>query len=542
MSSSFSIILPKKENGLEEIKTNQSVLIIGANGAGKSRLGTWMDLKSPQKNMVHRISAQRALAMPDHTTPTALKQAQNNLLYGSADLGNMEPLWFKEHNRWVNKPAISLLNDYDKLMVYLFSDKVEVNSKYIDLVKLSDERIEPLTTKLDKVKCIWEKTLPHRELVLGGLTIQTRVRGNNDSVYNSSEMSDGERVIFYLIGQCLAAPENGIIIIDEPEIHLHKSVQVPLWKDIEKLRPDCLFVYMTHDTDFAAALHEAKKIWLKGYDGSCWDWEDVPDVDGLPESLLIEILGSRKPIVFVEGENGSYDVSLYRAVLNNYLVIPSGSCSQVIQNVKALRTSEQLHYMEVFGIIDRDRRVDGEIQSLLEYGIYTLSVAEVENLFCVPEVITLVSKRLVRNPDEDLQSVKDFVFRAISSELDTQISLRVAGEIKFMLNCFDEKAKGIDGLSNALNLLTSKINVKELYNESTSLFKNAVEKRDYLLALKIYNRKSLSSQVSKHLGLANGQLAELVVRMVHNESGESMRKALRPYFGEFSSKIVIQNA
>ncbi|HGN9112681.1 DUF4435 domain-containing protein [Enterobacter hormaechei] len=542
MSNSFSIILPRKENDLEEIETNQSVLIIGANGSGKSRLGTWMDLKSPQKNMVHRISAQRALAMPDHTTPTSLKQAQNNLLYGSADLGNSEPLWYKEHRRWVNKPAISSLNDYDKLMVYLFSDKVEVNSKYIELVKLSDERIEPLTTKLDKVKYVWEKTLPHRELVLGGLTIQTRVRGNNDFVYNPSEMSDGERVIFYLIGQCLAAPENGIIIIDEPEIHLHKSVQVPLWKDIEKLRPDCLFVYMTHDTDFAAALHEAKKIWLKGYDGSCWDWEDVPDVEGLPESLLIEILGSRKPIVFVEGENGSYDVSLYRAVLNNYLVIPSGSCSQVIQNVKALRTSEELHYMEVFGIIDRDRRVEGEIQSLLEYGIYTLSVAEVENLFCVPEVITLVSERLVRNPDEDLQSVKDFVFRAISSELETQISLRVAGEIKFMLNCFDEKAKGIDGLSNALDLLTSKINVKELYNESLSLFKNAVEKRDYLLALKLYNRKSLSSQVSKHLGLANGQLAELVVRMVHNESGESMRKALRPYFGEFSSKIVLQNA
>ncbi|WP_368909356.1 DUF4435 domain-containing protein [Proteus penneri] len=541
MSNSFSILLPKKDNSLEEIETNQSVLIIGANGSGKSRLGTWMDLKSPQKNMVHRISAQRALTMPDHTTPTSLKQAQNNLLYGSTDLENLETLWYKEHRRWTRKPATSSLDDYDKLMVYLFSDKVEVNSKYIELVKLSDERVEPLTTKLDKVKYIWEKTLPHRELVLGGLTIQTRVKGNNDIVYNPSEMSDGERVIFYLIGQCLAAPENGIIIIDEPEIHLHKSVQVPLWKDIEKLRPDCLFVYMTHDTDFAAALHEAKKIWLKGYDGSCWDWEYVPDVEGLPESLLIEILGSRKPIFFVEGENGSYDVSLYRAVLNSYLVIPSGSCSQVIQNVKALRTSEELHYMEVSGIIDRDRRVEGEIQSLLEYGIYTLSVAEVENLFCVPEVITLVSEQLVRNPDQDLQSVKDFVFRAISSELDTQISLRVASEIKFMLNCFDEKAKGIDGLSNALNLLTSNINVKELYNESLSLFKNAVEKCDYLLALKLYNRKSLSSQVSKHLGLANGQLAELVVRMVHNESGESMRKALRPYFGEFSSKIVIQN-
>lgn len=539
MSDSFSIVLPKKDSNLVEVEAYQSVLFIGANGSGKSRLGTWMELQSPQKDIVHRISAQRALAMPDHTTPTTIEKAQNNLLYGSADLGTTEPIWYKTHMRWANKPAISSLNDYDKLMVYLYSDKVELNSKYIESVRLSDKRIEPLITKLDKIKNIWEKTLPHRELIIGGLTIQTRVRGADNVVYNSSEMSDGERVIFYLIGQCLAAPENGIIIIDEPEIHLHKSVQIPLWKNIEKLRPDCKFVYMTHDIDFAAALHEAKKIWLKSYDGSCWDWEDVPDVEGLPESLLIEILGSRKPIVFVEGENGSYDVSLYRAVLNSFLVIPSGSCSQVIQSVKALRTSEKLHHMEVFGIIDRDRRVDAEIQSLLSYGIYNLSVAEVENLFCVPEVINLVSEKLVRNPAQDLQSVKDYVLRAISSELENQISLRVVGEVKFKLNCFDEKAKGINGIRAALKLLAEEINVEQLYNESLSLFKKVVDERDYLLALKLYNRKSLSSQVSRHLGLANGQLAELVIRMVNNDSNESMRRALKPYFGDFSSKIII---
>lgn len=150
-------------------------------------------------------------------------------------------------------------------------------------------------------------------------------------------MSDGERVIFYLIGQCLAAPEDGIIIIDEPELHLHKSVQTPLWREIEALRPDCLFVYMTHDVDFASSLHESKKIWLKSFDGSNWIWEVINEIEGLPESLLMEVLGSRKPVVFVEGENGSYDTSLYKAVLSDYLVVPSGSCSQVIQLVKALR-------------------------------------------------------------------------------------------------------------------------------------------------------------------------------------------------------------
>ena len=108
-------------------------------------------------------------------------------------------------------------------------------------------------TKLDLVKRVWEEILPHRELVIGGLRVQTHVRDHAEKMYNSSEMSDGERVIFYLIGQCLAAQKNAIIVIDEPELHLHKSVQTALWTKLEKLRSDCLFIYLTHDVDFAAS-------------------------------------------------------------------------------------------------------------------------------------------------------------------------------------------------------------------------------------------------------------------------------------------------
>ena len=39
-------------------------------------------------------------------------------------------------------------------------------------------------------------------------------------------MSDGERAIFYFIGEVLCAKENSLIIIDEPENHLHKSILV----------------------------------------------------------------------------------------------------------------------------------------------------------------------------------------------------------------------------------------------------------------------------------------------------------------------------
>ena len=359
--------LPTTNSGNQTIEAIQSILFVGANGSGKTRLGTWIEIDSPQKQLVHRISAQKSLSLPDSTTFQSIERAEKDLLFGG-------PEWSYQHkqSKWQQKPATTFLNDYQKLMVYLFSEEAEENAKFKRACRQDEARIYPPTTKIDRVKELWESILPHRELIIGGARIQTRVRGQDDKIYNSSEMSDGERVIFYLIGQCLAAPENGIVVIDEPELHLHKSVQVPLWDAIEKLRDDCLFVYLTHDVDFAAAKEAAKRVWLKSFDGQNWDWELIDEDESLPDDLLIEVLGSRKPVVFVEGENGSFDVSLYRELLSDFLVIPRGSCSQVIQSVKALNDNPQIHHLAVYGLIDRDRRVQAEIAKLEQDSIYVL--------------------------------------------------------------------------------------------------------------------------------------------------------------------------
>jgi len=398
-------------------------------------------------------------------------------------------------------------------------------------------RVSPPITKLDRVKAVWEAILPHRKLIIGGLRIQTSVSGDASKIYNSSEMSDGERVIFYLIGQCLAAPKNGIIVLDEPELHLHKSIQTPLWTEIERLRPDCLFIYLTHDVDFAAAKECSKKIWLKEFDGIAWDWEPFNSDDNMPEDLLLEILGSRKPVVFVEGVNGSYDSALYTAVLRDFLVIPVGSCSQVIQSVKALKKNSQLHHLDVFGIIDRDRRVPAEIQGLEKDSVFVLSVAEVENLFCTKEIIEIVSTRLARDVDSDFLAVSDTIFSRLQGELETQASLRAASEIKFKLNMFDENAKGATALSSALQSLVVEIDVMAIYSHSLEEFNSVLSSKDFEGLLSLYNRKSLSAQAGSALGLANGSLPEFVVRLAKGDCRDAITKSLRKYFGNFAPHI-----
>lgn len=387
---------------------------------------------------------------------------------------------------------------------------------------------------MDLVKELWERILPHRELIVGGLRIQTRVKGTTDKIYSSSEMSDGERVIFYLIGQCLAAPHNGIVVIDEPELHLHKSVQTSLWAEIERLRPDCLFVYLTHDVDFAAAKEGSKRIWLKSFDGHVWDWEELQEDRNLPSDLLLEVLGSRKSVVFVEGDDGSHDVALYRALLPSFLVIPRGSCTQVIMSVKALKANSQLHHLQVYGIIDRDRRVAVEIQKLEQDSIFVLGVAEVENLFCVKEVLQIVSTRLARDAVADFQSVSDAIFNRLQGELETQVSLRVASEIKFQLNKFDEKAKGLTALTSALQSLAGGISVVVIHAQALAEFNAVLSSKDFEGLLSLYNRKSLPSQAGGALGLTNGELPELVVRLAKGECRDEISNALKKYFGNFA--------
>ncbi len=516
------------DGSMESIETNQSVLLIGANGSGKTRLGSWIEIDSPQKELVHRISAQKSLALPDSTTPQSIEQAEKDLLFGN-------PGWSFQHkaHKWGQKPATKFLDDFQKLMVYLFSDETEENAKFKRACKATDARISPPKTKIDLVKELWEDILPHRELVIGGLRIQTQVKGQEEKIYNSSEMSDGERVIFYLIGQCLAAPENGIVIIDEPELHLHKSAQVPLWNAIEKLRKDCLFVYLTHDVDFAAAKEASKSIWLKSFDGQKWDWLLINDDENLPNELLIEVLGSRKPIVFVEGESGSFDSSLYRELLSNFLVIPRGSCSEVIQSVKALKANSQIHHLDVFGIIDRDRRLQAEITKLEQSSIYVLEVAEVENLFCTEEVLKIVSERLARDSSADFSTVSNTIFGRLQSELDTQVSLHVSSEVKFKLNVFDVKQKGASNINTALQSLVTSIDVNKIYTDTNQRFIDVLESKDYKQLLALYNRKSLCTQASTSLGLSNGSLPETVVRLIKGDCKESIVTALKPYFGNF---------
>lgn len=346
-------------------------------------------------------------------------------------------------------------------------------------------------------------------------------------------MSDGERVAIYLIGQCLVAPSGTIIVIDEPEIHLHKSIMFKLWDKIEELCSDKVLVYITHDLDFAASRKEATKIWVKSYDGKQnWTLNILESETEIPDSLMFEVLGNRKPVLFVEGERGSYDNQLYPYIYEKYNIIPCHDCSNVIEMTKAFNNErvKNLHNYDIKGLIDHDYLTEEEIYSYQTSNVYTLSVAEIENLYLSEPLIKIAANYLLLNPDETFNKVKEFLFQEFEKEYDLQLASMCAKEIRHKLQCYTKpKENTLEALKSKMDILKNSIDVELIYNNRKQEIDKILNEKDYDGLLRIYNRKSLHERVSGIFNLSSKEYPNLVLRLLKSDKKEMVINALKQY-------------
>jgi hypothetical protein len=524
----------------QEVATHGSVVVVGANGSGKTRLGAWMEFDSPQRSQVHRVGAQRSLAMPREVAPATLESAELAFLYG--EMGDhirrqlqMDPshgLAYKRNRRWSGHPSTSLVSDYDALVHMLFAEQYDAAVAYREGAKSPSGRVAPGETRLDRVVRIWEQVLPHRRLVISGGKIEAVPRHGGES-YSAAEMSDGERVVFYLIGQCLAVKGAAMLVVDEPEIHLHRAIQAKLWDEIERERADCLFVYLTHDLDFAASRASAKKVWLKSYENGRWDWQLVPSVEGLPEEVLLTVLGSRKPILFTEGDSGGLEQALLSQIYLGWNVVPLGGCERVIAATTAFSALKHLHGLNCQGIIDRDFRTERDVEYLEARRINVLPVHEIENLLLVREVLGAVadyaaeSQLIAANPLEVIEQILDYVLESFRRDKVRIASALVAWRVEHELHRFDAKAQGSSELRKAIDAAVEATNVEGEYSRAEVAIDEAIRERNFENVLRIYGNKGLVKNVGRFVGLPNAAFLDVIKRLVTIEKGESILIALR---------------
>lgn len=546
-SRGHSLNLPSPKNtppggrATIDVRSEGPIAVVGANGSGKTRLGVWIEFESEQRDKVHRISAQKSLTMPEVASVAMTEDARMHLFYGniesygySSTTPPAQLMATKQGTRWGQRPGTHLLDDFGRLLEYLVAEDYEQSTAYRRASKETGDRVEPPETKLDVVKRIWERLLPQRRLEITGNRFQAAPGGDSNAVYAATDMSDGERVVFYLIGQSLSAPEDGILLIDEPELHLHRSVQARLWDAIEAKRPDCLFVYLTHDLDFAASRIAATKVWQESYDGTNWDWHVVEEADGIPEQLYLEILGGRKPVLFCEGDKGGLEFSLFQKAYPGFTVAPCGNAYAVIQATRSFAALKHLHDHACRGIVDRDFRDDAEVEWLEGMGVSVLEQSEIENVLLTEGVLRAVADHLGFAGEFSgmLDKAKDIVFREMDWDREALISSISAAKIERRLKYFNAKARGKADLTTALDALTSSINIGVIYDETVSEIDQVIDERDYARALRLYNNKGLLGKIEPQFGFARKSMPELVKRLASADEHGSVLSALRKQLPE----------
>ncbi|SKB64819.1 AAA domain-containing protein, putative AbiEii toxin, Type IV TA system [Acetoanaerobium noterae] len=536
-------LMIKFPNGeIRNLQQGKPVVLLGANGAGKTRLSVKIEELNdtsfqrpynPSQFLVQRLSAQKSLSISDTLIIKGLEASTRE-----AYIGNSNEYASKIGYRYGSNPATFLINDYDKVLSLLFAknNKLLEDQNKMDKLCVSQgkTRPEPLKTLIDIVEEIWSYLLPNRKIDLSGNEVHAIWKNR----YHGKEMSDGERVILYMIVQALTVKDNTLVIIDEPELHIHKAILNKLWDKLEEIRQDCVFMYITHDLDFAVSRNTDEILWVKSFDGdNTWEYEflNIEDYESLSTELIFEIIGTKKKIVFVEGTKSSLDYLLYQEIYKdkNYHVIPCGGCKQVVNYVKAKKGYGKFDNIEVYGVVDRDYRMKHEVDELKNDGIFCLEVSEVENLFLVPELLLVMQKQLGCE-DDVVDNAKKFIVDLYNGVKETQIKEAFTKEVDYQLSCmhFDSKTLVAESVKKALDEKFTIEFIECILKDKREIFESATELDDIL---RIFNFKDLSKKIGSKFGIKDSEYPKRVINLLkYNKNGvkEQIIDAVKPYIPE----------
>ncbi|MGL5789335.1 MAG: DUF4435 domain-containing protein, partial [Bacteroidales bacterium] len=256
--------------------------------------------------------------------------------------------------------------------------------------------------------------------------------------------------------------------------------------------------------------------------------------ENIPEDLYMEILGSRKPLLFIEGtEHNSIDSKLYPFIFTDHTVKALGGCTKVIETTKAFAEQLRFHLMKVHGIVDRDRRTNDEVDYLRRNNIYVPEVAEVENFLMLEPVIKAVATRMLKNPDIVFSELKQNVLRLFHEDLQSQALLhtrhRVRRQIELMI---DRRVTDISELEDHISKLTENYNTKSIYENLITEFQQYIDKGNYNDILRVYNQKGLlpRSRILQMCGISTKEAyITFILSLLKEDKKEAfeIRKAIK---------------
>lgn len=299
-------------------------------------------------------------------------------------------------------------------------------------------------TNEDNIRCLWKRTDAARtlEIDIDDLSsgeksivvlflpliedqIRDQIRILEDRVKNRTEDTPAP------------APQDRVLLIDEPEQHLHPDLQAKLLSYIRSVSrtSSTQFVITTHSPTILDQATDDELYLLAPPDEEGTD-NQLKRIASSIERLeaLKQLAGSAyflttgRVLVCIEGtytdpDNVSdlrlLEVAYPRATA--FTLAPCGGRGNVINAVKGLRESipEDVFRIRVRGLVDADQRPSGVA------GVYTLPVCMIENLLLDPEAIYAYCALKHITAFADASEVRSAIQAILVEHRDNEIGRRV---------------------------------------------------------------------------------------------------------------------
>lgn len=226
-----------------------------------------------------------------------------------------------------------------------------------------------------------------------------------------SDLSSGEKEVFFILSFFLRHDvTNAVIVIDEPELHLHPELARLLVRTMQGIKPGNQVWLATHNTEiideagrdrvyYIARNPETKKTFVTIGTDERTEMRLLKDLFGYSGYV-----GIARSMIFLEGNDSSYDRKIFSSLFPNYgnkiKFIPSNSSNNLPRINAAILSilDSNLGWAEFYLIRDRDYLTDDFIKKYSEHSsgrIYVLKRHEIENYLLDDYIIAKVQGELL---------------------------------------------------------------------------------------------------------------------------------------------------
>ena len=513
-------------------KIDSTAVIIGANGAGKTSLINELRKNNSKinSNEMYVLPAQKLLCFATHIQDRNVVDEDSYI----TEFNNIN-LKYETIDLYLNQIDANFSNTFTKLITLLVKDIMAVAT---DNFRGKNESSLSLWQKLEK---IWNKIKPEIKFDIDTKNTVVKVE-KNGSKYSINGLSDGERCILFYIGNVLLAPENSYIIVDEPETFLNAAVYNELWDLLISERPDCQFIFASHNMDFVQSRTNATYIWCKNFESPYdLDYQVLEESQEIPLPLLTEVSGAKKPILFCEGTKNSLDYQIYSKLFSEFCFVkPVQGHKQVIQYTKAYNKLQETYGNKAYGIIDYDWMDEARIESYKKKNIFVLPFNEIEMLLVDEEMVNSVLSDDEEDKKQKINKLRDTVIGLCTTNKDKIIRIALKKKLdEFMEgHLIETREPTEDEARTFLENLSEKFDITVTLENITKIVEDSIASSDFSKILKICNLKNEIID-SKEIKEIVSNLKEKALSSIALDN-DLQKKLRHKYFEELEMKLLKQ--